>query len=358
MSSNLIDLWTPRFPEARLHQHFRAMAATPSSRQCLDRWADGFEDADQKIVQEFQLTFSPAFWEIYLHAMFRSLGFDVSRPQHHPDFVLGTAQHEVVAEAKVTLAGPGQVPEWTPKHDVPYDQEQFYYQTTSKLAGAIKAKAESYRSYCHESHVRGRPFVLCLGPYDHPWFVNQHARAIWRVLYQYDTPVGYVSPTGHMVETGHRRVEEFTTRSGASVALGVFLDPDNADISAVYFNPRATVSKLFADPLRACHPNERVLASWYMVSTGTLVPQDVHPSQYRETLADGGYLLINPHAEHPLDPEPFFRQGVTVCQFDPDARRMTSRTPEPFLFERVALGVVPDDYPPDLMSGAESKPHP
>jgi hypothetical protein len=344
-----LDLWTPRFTVDRLHPHFRGMAADPSSRACIERWADGFPDTDGKIVQEFQTRFSPAFWELYLFAMFRSLGFGVSRPKDRPDFILDTPGGRVAAEAKVTEAGPGQVPEWTPKQDVPYEKEAFYAQTTAKLAGAVKCKAEAYRKYAEEPQVKGLPFVLCLGPYDHPWFVNQHARAIWRVLYQYDQPTGEVTDSGWLRETGHRRVESFTTPSGATVPLGFFLSPENADVSAVLFNPRATTGKFFADPLRENKPGERVFACWYMVDSGTLVPQDVHPSHYRETLADGGYLLLNPFASRSIDPEPFFRQGMTVCIFDPAARTMTSRTPKPFLFERVTLGVIPDEFPSDLL---------
>lgn len=349
MPQPALDLWSPRFATERLHRHFRGIAADPSSRACVDRWADGFPDTDGKIVQEFQTRFSPAFWELYLFAMFRSLGFRVSRPGNRPDFILHTPSGRIAAEAKVTEAGPGQIPEWTPKHEVSYEKDAFYAQTTAKLAGAVKCKAEAYRKYAHKCHVRDLPFLLCLGPYDHPWFVNQHARAIWRVLYQYDQPTGDVTESGRLRETGHKRVESFTTPSGATVPLGFFLAEANADISAVLFNPRATTGKLFADPKRENKEGERIFASWYMVDTGTLVPQNVHPNHYRETLADGGYLLLNPYASRPIDPEPFFRQGMTVCSFEPVARTMTSRTPKPFLFERITLEIIPDEFPPDLL---------
>lgn len=337
MSARSIDLWKLQVPVEQLHSHFRLLAESAPNRESINRWADGFIDIDGDFVPKFQRTFSPQFWELYLHAMFKSLGFGVSRPAVHPDFVLQTPQGTIVTEAKVTEAGPGQIPESTPKHEVPYEANAFYAQTTAKLSGAVKGKIESYRKYASEPHVKGRPFLLSLGAYDHPWFVVQHARAIWRVLYQYDQPTGYLSDTGNMIEKGHTRVQEFTTPRGAVVPIGYFLDPTNADVSAVLFNPRATVSKLFADPLRKHRANDRVFASWYMVSTGTFIPQDLHPSHYRETLADGGYLLINPFATHPIDPGPFFRKGTTVCTFDPVDRKMTSRTPEPFLFERTTV---------------------
>lgn len=113
----------------------------------------------------------------------------------------------------------------------------------------------------------------------------------------------------------------------------------------MYFNPRATTSKLFADPLRNGHEKERVFAQWYLVSTGTLHYNEAHPSNYRETLADGGYLFLNAHARHAVDPEPFFNQGVTVCPFNSDTRTLVSRTPTPFLITRIACGVIPRRLP-------------
>ncbi len=334
MPTYSLDLWTPQVPTVDQHPHFRGLRNETATRGCLDRWTDGFVDIDNDFVPKFQRSFSPQFWELYLHAMFKSLGFKPTRPKAHPDFLLNAPQGVIVAEAKVTEAGPGQTPEWTNKSQVPFDADQYREMATSKLSGAVKGKINSYRKYSAEPHVKDRPFLLCLAPFDHPWFIVQHARSMWRVLYQYDQPMFHVSDSGNMIETGHKRVESFTTHSGSQVPLGYFLDPANADVSAVFFNPRATLSKIFSDPLREHHKEERVFASWYMVSTGMFARQDVHPSNYRETLADGGYLLQNPYATKPIEPEPFFNQGVTVFSFDPTARRMTARTPEPFLFER------------------------
>lgn len=300
-------------------------------------------------AHEFQTKFSPMFWEIYLFKMFQTLGFTVSRPKDRPDFVLDAPQGMIAAEAKIINPTPGKAPVHAPMHEVTWNREAFYEQTCVKLNGALRAKLRDYRTYSAEPAVKDRPFLLCVNPYDTPHFVVQGFEAMTRVLFQYGDPEVAPTETGRLVEVGHRRVKSATKENGTSLPLGLFLDPANTEVSAVYFNPRATTSKLFADPLRNGHEKERVFAHWYMVSTGTLHYNESHPSNYRETLADGGYLFLNTHAKHAIDPEPFFKQGVTVCTFNGDTRTLLSRTPTPFLKTRVALGVIPDDYPSDLL---------
>ncbi len=337
-----IDLWTPRYPAGRLHSHFQKLTQMPETQRTITRWADGFEDVNNTIVQEFQTKFSPAFWELYLHAMFRSLGFGVARPALRPDFVLNTPHGAIAAEAKVTEPSPGDAPEWTPKQEVAFNRDEFYERSSIKLAGAMATKLRSFLEYASEPHVKDRPFLLCLSPFDHPWFVVQGFGAITRVLYQYGDPIVGFDKTGAMVETGHQRVASVTKPNGTKVQLGLFLDREYAPISGVFFNPRATVSKVFADPLRKSHKDDRVSAVWYFPSIGEIRAGHVHPSEHRESLADGGYLLLNSHARHAVNPDAFFAHGVTVCSFDESDRVLTSRTPEPFLKERTSLGVVPD----------------
>lgn len=351
-----LDLWTTKLPAERLHPHFRSLAANPVDRACFQRWADDFTDVNGNTAHEFQTKFSAMFWEIYLFKMFQSLGFKVTRPKDRPDFVLEAPQGSIAAEAKIIDSSPGQAPVWTPIHEVPLDRDAFYEQTCAKFAGALHAKLKHYRTYFEEPAVKDRPFLLCINPYDTPHFVMQGSGGMTRVLYQYCDPIAAATASGYVEEVGHRRVESFTSKNGTVIPFGFFLDPSNSEVSAVYFNPRATTSKLFADPLRNGHEKERVHAEWYMVSTGTLHYNESHPSNYRETLADGGYLFLNAHARHAVDPEPFFKQGVTIINFEKDTRKLVSRTPTPFLKTRIGLGVIPDGYSEDLLVHSRAAP--
>ncbi len=57
MPASPIELFTPRVADNQLNPNFRSLAARPDCRDCLSRWADGFEDVDNKIVTEPQTTF-------------------------------------------------------------------------------------------------------------------------------------------------------------------------------------------------------------------------------------------------------------------------------------------------------------
>ncbi len=195
---------------------------------------------------------------------------------------------------------------------MPYNRDEFYKQTTLKLAGAVHGKAEAYRRYRDEPHVSGRPFLLCLSPFDNPWFIMQRARAMFRVLYQYDQPIGRISESGALIETDHLRITDVQKETGRIIPPGYFLDQANADISGIYFNPRATISKRLTDPKRPCHESDTVISVWHTKSTGQLTIESLQASQHRETLADGGYLFLNPFTQSPLDPEAYFNPGITI----------------------------------------------
>src|SRR5208283_4661801 len=79
-----MDLFTPVVPLSRQHPNFQAIVARAGEpeREVIRAWSDGFSDRDGKFVQEFQTTFNSSFWELYLNAALRSLGFaiDFTRP--------------------------------------------------------------------------------------------------------------------------------------------------------------------------------------------------------------------------------------------------------------------------------------
>jgi len=64
----MLDLFTPRFPEEKLHDNFRRISADPDYAKVqpiLQNWATGLLDRrgeSQKFVNEFQTTFNSSMW--------------------------------------------------------------------------------------------------------------------------------------------------------------------------------------------------------------------------------------------------------------------------------------------------------
>ena len=195
-----MDLFKPVVPNEKLHPNFRkittAMHFEPELA-ILRSWANGFRDRDGKFVQEFQTSFNSSFWELYLLACFRELQATVDLSFDRPDFVItGSPSGPFVAEATTALHPEGYTPEWdrvvSPETIARLDMEGIVNLASLRLAGALRAKHSKYvQSYATLAQVKGLPFVVCLAPFEQPYFYLQNDQAIRRVLYAEDVPLGY-----------------------------------------------------------------------------------------------------------------------------------------------------------------------
>lgn len=85
----MLDIWTPIVKEEDLHPNFKTLTSQPHHAETLktiQSWTEGFVDRDNKIIQEFQKTFNSSFWEFYLNATFKKLGFEIDYSHNRPDF--------------------------------------------------------------------------------------------------------------------------------------------------------------------------------------------------------------------------------------------------------------------------------
>ncbi|MHA7812907.1 MAG: hypothetical protein ACX94C_05895 [Phycisphaerales bacterium] len=336
--------WIPVVNADQLHPHFEHLRKE-RGRDCdvISSWLNEFDDADNKIVKELQSSFNPALWELYLDQFFRQMAFEVQRPKDHPDFTVSlNGVTQFACEAKVTLASPGDNPEDTGPLSEIYDPETFYDKAALKLSGALFTKINDFRQYAVEAGIEGHPFLLAVTPFDNPHFTVQHARSPWRVLYQYDRPITDIAPDGSVYESGYTRIQTITKENGEEISMGYFREGSNPDISAVYFNPRATLSKTLCDQSRVHHPDELVHVAWADNDNGVVRYSEVHPSSHNEKYGDGGYLFLNPAASYQIDPGPFYDNGVTVYTFSETLDMLVSRTPNPFLFSRVFRCILDD----------------
>lgn len=340
---DMIDLFTPVVTTQQRHEHYQALSlphAEPE-RRVLESWARGFIDRDGKFVREFQTSFWPSIWELYLNAALRDLGCQIDYSHAAPDFDVRSPAGPFIAEAAVALEAAGYVSErhrpggeLLPRLDVSAMVEY----ATVRLANTLSTKLDRYRkSYRKLPHVTGRPFVVCIAPYEQPLAFVQNDQAMRRVLYAYDSPV-WVGGEGSMGKTvvGHTWSRSVEKDSGAKIQLGFFTDERAVEISAVLFSSVVGVAKLRALAVDSPHDVEFVATRYSATGTDpSLICAG--KGRYQETLLDGLHVFLNPLASTPLDPQLFRGRGVAIHYgLDPESGVPVSEVPDGFLFQRMS----------------------
>ena len=299
-----MDLFTPIVAPDSLHPNFRILADKHSSadRAVLAQWADGFEDRDGKFVREFQTTFNSGFWELYIFACCKELGFRVNLTFTSPDFVVDNFQNEFCIEAAIASNAIGERAEWERDLKAQPDPEEILNTAVIRLSNAIDTKHKKYLTdYQTMPQVKNRPFVLAIGPFEQPYFWAHNDHAIRQVLYAYDR----VGPDGE-----HLFRRSITKPSGASIDLGLFTSGRMSEISAILFSNTATMSKLHALN-RDMEALMYFSALQFNAHGSQPILQNFSKKDYRESLLDGLYVFHNPHARYPL-PFPYFnREDIT-----------------------------------------------
>jgi len=334
------------------HNNFRVISehGSEAGKQVITAWADGFKDRDGKFVKEFQTTFDPAFWELYLHACFKELGLKPETNHHAPDFMLKVGRQTLAVEATIAREAEGHRPEWD-KLDLIKTGDfgslaQRVRYTTVRLASRFVSKVEEYRSkYAKLAHVKGKPFLLCIAPFDQPSTFDLAQQAMRRVLYRADTPIiGRDSKTGEARILGVSEVDAITKDSGVDFPLGMFCDNKYSEVSAVLFSTTATWSKVRALSGDA-EENTLFRAERYNAyGTIPLVTVAKKP-QYRETILDGLILCLNPFAARPLILRPFLNREIAIESWHPEAKTYIGDAPHEWLIRRSCFTVTSTDKP-------------
>lgn len=300
-----MDLFTPLVQLEALHPNFRSLVDKYSAadRAVLERWAEGFRDRDGKFIREFQTTFNSGFWELYIFACCKELGFRVNLAFTSPDFVVDNFHNEFCIEASIASNAVGESAEWERDLRKPEpDPERVLDTAVIRLSNAIDSKHKKYLdTYQNFAHVKNRPFVLAIGPFEQPYFWAHNDHAIRQVLYAYDR----IGPNGE-----HLFRHSITKPSGASIELGVFTSSRLAEISAISFSNTATMSKVHA--LNEDTETVTYFSALYYNQRG---PRPIHENfsknDYHESLLDGLYVFHNPYAIHPLPFRYFNHDDVT-----------------------------------------------
>lgn len=310
-----MNFFEPIVARESLHPHFvsACMPAREPERALFARWAEGFVDRDGKVVTEFQTTFNTTFWEIYLYACLKALGYAVDWSRSAPDFAVEGRGLEFVIEAVTANAAQGKPSEWdrtfSPKEIRNlWPIRKLNVEAMIRLSNAIVSKADKYeKRYGELDHVKGKPFVVAVAPFEQPHFNIQYDRPIRALLYDryLDEDAFRENPAAHPNGVPEVSLGSITKDNGAKIRLGIFNDESFSTISAVVFSTTATWGKLSAMSKDASAQEVTVQSNWATPPDGAPRRRVCSALEHDETVLDGLQVFHNPHARFPLSPEAF-----------------------------------------------------
>lgn len=348
-----MDLFTPIVNEDKQHPNFKFLTQSnvnEPERKVIKEWANGFYDRDGKFIKEFQQTFNSSFWELYIFACLKELGCHVDFSYKTPDFVVNSPYQNFVAEASIANAPDGFRPEWdTNLNEIKNLSIEYILRlSTIRLVNAIEKKYNKYISnYSKDNHVQNKPFIICISPFDQPFFYFQDSLAITRVLYGYDGPITITNNEKNEISIlGEARRFHVQKRPGSNKTLGLFTDSRMPEVSAIIFNNKATFSKVRALSKRTkedgffIFSGSRIIQSEKLTGTTRFCK---FKSNYQETLLDGLHILLNPFANYPLDLRLFNNKEVAIHSYDPKTDSYSLNIPDNFLTQRICQTIFPKD---------------
>ncbi len=324
MEKGKMDFFKIMVPDEKQHANFKSVLhdARHLDRQIFSQWADGFIDRDGKIVKEFQTTFNSTFWEVYLYRVFKELDIYIDWHYPSPDFSLSKGENEFIVEAVVSNSADGKINEWEKTFtketmDSIKRFKKINHEAMIRLSNSILSKHRLYvNKYKNLGHVKGKPFVIAVAPFEQPWFNLQYTRPICSVLYDH-----YVDEDEYLDNPGKyqkgppvKKLGFIEKDNGAEIQLGLFTNDRMKDVSAVIFSCTATWGKLSAmkhNFFSGC----KVDTVWSIDQYGTPEKRSQDLREYHEKVVDGLCVFHNPYATYPLSPEIFNNQGIAQYNY-------------------------------------------
>lgn len=329
------SIFSPRISQEKRNHYLRLLTDEPvyfPAKVMMEELAHWFEDPDGIFIRAMQGNeFNSRLFELYLHAVFYELDFEMDRSHPQPDYLLKKAGQTIAVEA-TTVAEMNDPEELTKfGHDamkalLTYVDEEMPFKFRHTLLKKVNHRPEPAKlPYWELPHTKGHPFVLAVHDYSKKMSMAVSSSAMQSYLYGLAERDGKLHP-----------IERHGTEN-RTIPSNFFADERHKHISAVILPTGATIPKFnrmgrvaglrspnsfaFIHGARTNHEGE-------LKEFRALVE---HPS-YREFWHEGIYIFHNPNAVHPLDPSLFphvvhvFKNGDGIDQWLPSNYTVSSMT--------------------------------
>lgn len=254
-SNHVTDLLTvaPGTDPATLHPNFRFLIETPGrepARAVLRELGPWLAPSDPHFVKEFQSKqFDQRLWELYLWAMLREMGYDVTQPEA-PDFHCVSPRGEFTIEATTCAPSQGGVLADHPNPRTPEEIKDFLkdympMKFGAALTGKLNKKTAAGESYWERGPGAGKPFVIAVADFHKPGdetslgSMTYTQEALWRYLYGHRVEWQFIDGS---LSIRSVKVEDHVYK-GKSVETGFFDRPGAENVSAVVFSNAGTLAK-------------------------------------------------------------------------------------------------------------------
>jgi hypothetical protein len=296
-----IDLFKDVAPESKQHPIYRMLKSDvyAPERAVLINWSKGFQDRDGKFCYEFQTSFEPCLWELYLYAYLKEIEAKIDFSFDAPDFVV-SGKEQLCIEATIA-AHPidGLPPYGNNNSKIPEDLNLFNSEATLRICNSFSSKVKKYRKrYSKLPQVSNKPFVIAIASFDRPQSQLAANRPVISALYglYHDEETTIATKSGRMVSYN---VDSVTKNEKTNIDLGYFCTNDYTDISAVIYSCLATWGKIRA----LAHSTARSIYTSFYPNPNSIYPivKRTPKSEYYEHLLDGLYVFHNPFAKNPIN---------------------------------------------------------
>ena len=311
-----INLFKIQVDKNKLHPNFIYLLKDEKKplRDILTKWAENFEDRDNKFVKDFQSEhFNSYFWELYLYQAFKELKMRVDFSKPAPDFTVNTSYGTINVEAVTSNHAHEDKPEWSLKSfkdgiKTKSDKDFLDYSSV-RLLNALNSKHKKYiKNYSKLEHVQNKPFIIAVAPFEQAGFFMQNNEAINRVLYAQ----GVDKKTWKEIV-----INTVEKKNGVELELGMFTTDKYKEISAIIFSTTATMSKAIVQTNLNC----MVRVSKYHSKKGLLMDM-LDNNKYIESHIDGLQIHYNPFAETPLDDRIFNEYEISHYFYDVELKEI------------------------------------
>lgn len=337
----MLDIFKEQIKESELHPKYKIIRDClkyTGEQEVLKDWINGFIDRDNKIVKQFQEDFHSAFWEFYLFAVFKEAGFEIDFTKNRPDFIV-TKPQKIYIEAVVSnIKQNGIKEEERTLEDIlsmlkPVHLHKNFNdnlnESITRYSNSIESKYKKYNGYTDSKNKykkgyiedkdfdKSAPYIIALGGYEQINYGNNFYYAMLSLLYglHYD----------NLNDKYSRKEFILKPNTDSKIKLGLFLNDERKNISAIIFSSTVTLGKLTSLSISQNKSQLKlnsVLCMRHDTEPPYFKPQIVSPDS-PEYLSDGLFIFHNPFAENAISKDLFKNTNAINIHFDIDKGYLT-----------------------------------